>query len=365
MIRILHVLHSMNLGGAEALLMSLYRRLDTDRYQFDFLVNEPNAMHFEREIAGRGGRIHRMPSLRAIGPFNYAKALGAFLAAHPEYRAVHSHLESTTGLILQAAAQAGVPLRIAHSHNTRFTRAGLLALPENALKSWCRKKINPNATHRLACSQAAAQWLFGDACSEVLRNGIDAPRFAFSPETRAQTRALLDIPAEMTVFLHIGRFQAQKNHTFLLDAWARLAPRFTQAQLLLAGEGVLQAAMQAKAKKIAGGDRVHFLGLREDIPALLSAADAFLLPSLFEGLPVVLVEAQAAGLPCFASDSIPREADLGTCAFLPLDAQIWAERLARFTPPHNRSAAVRAVEAAGYDIGQSLRRLEELYATVR
>jgi glycosyltransferase involved in cell wall biosynthesis len=362
--RILHVLNSMNCGGAETLLMNLYRGLDTQRFQFDFLVNAPEEMHFEPEIRELGGVIHRMPALRAVGPLNYPKALAAFFAANPEYRIVHSHLETTTGLILQAAKQARLPLRIAHSHNTRFTRSGLLAAPENMLKRWCRRQINPNATHRLACSREAAQWLFGAAPAEILPNGIDTQRFCFDPIARQKIRTELGIPTDALVFLHVGRFQRQKNHAFLLELWQRLAPRLPQAQLLLAGEGELQAAMQAKAAAFPGGERVLFLGLRSDVAALLSAADAFLLPSLFEGLPLTLVEALAPGLPAFVSEAVPEDGLEAMVQRLPLQATAWADALASAKQGEAvRVNAPEAVAAAGYNIRRTLSRLEEIYAS--
>ncbi len=362
--RVLHVLNSMNCGGAETLLMNLYRVLDTRRFQFDFLVNAPEEMYYEREIEECGGRMHRMPALREVGPLNYPKALAAFFAAYPEYRVVHSHLETTSGLILQEAARAGVPVRVAHSHNTRFTRTGLLATPENMLKRWCRARVNPNATHRLACSEEAARWLFGDAAAEILPNGIDAQRFRYSFAARQNTREALGIPEDARVFIHVGRFQAQKNHGFLLEVWQRLAPRLPQAQLILVGEGERRAEMEAVATAEPGGERVHFLGLRSDIPELLAAADVFLLPSLFEGLPLTLVEALAAGLPAYVSDAVPVDAFAGTVNRLPLRVADWANALLAVGAPvaQKRLSAPENVAAAGYDIRQSLRRLEEIYA---
>jgi glycosyltransferase involved in cell wall biosynthesis len=361
----LHVLHSMNCGGVEALLMNLLRCADRDKLRFDFLVHVPDEMYYEPELRRLGCEVYRLPALRQLGPVRYARALLDFFRTHPEMQIVHSHLETTTGLILRQARRAGVPVRIAHSHNTRFPRAGPRALPENLLKQWCRRWVVPCATHRLACSREAARWLFGPAEAEIFPNGVDTARFRFSPEMRERCRAERGIPPEARVLLHVGRFQAQKNHSFLLGIWADSAPEHPDDWLLLLGDGELRPETEALAQGLPGADRICFLGQRSDVPAWLSAADVFLLPSLFEGLPVSLAEAQAAGLPCLVSDRVPLDAFASRVRQIPLGAAApWAAALAELRPaqPAERAAAPEAVAALGYDIRASLRRLEEIYS---
>ena len=349
-LRVLHVLHSMNCGGAETLLMHLYRGMDRGQVQFDFLVNVPDAMFYEREIEELGGRIYRMPFLTKVTPPIYERNLYRFFQAHP-YTVVHSHLETTTGLILRQAKRAGVPVRIAHSHNSRFTRTGIAALPENLFKAYCRTRIVPNATQLFSCSEKASAWLYGAHAQDavLLRNGIDTAACAFDAHIRNRMREALAL-ADAPVFGHVGRFNDQKNHAFLLDAFQTYPARHPEGVLLLVGEGSLLPQMREKARALGLTDSVRFLGLRNDVPQLLQAMDCFVLPSKFEGLPLVIVEAQAAGLPCLAADTVSPMADLaaGTFRFLPLETDVWAQAMAD-VPLGRAENAAQAVADAGYD----------------
>ena len=362
--RVLHVLHSMNCGGAETLLMNLLRGADPAELRFDFLVHVPDEMFYEAELKARGAVIHRLPSLRQLGPMGYRRALARFFREHPEVRIVHSHLETTTGLILEQARRAGVPLRLAHSHNTRFTRAGLRAIPENTLKRWCRRKIVPNATHRLACSPEAARWLFGNTEAILLPNAIDTARFRFSERARQETRERLGIPRDARVLLHVGRFQPQKNHRFLMRIWQEYAALKPSAYLICVGEGELMPEIKALADTLPGAARVRFAGLQAETAAFYSAADVFLLPSLFEGLPVTLVEAQAAGLPCLISERVPSDT-LRNLRRLPLnDTALWLDALRQKNIMNNcalRIAHYELINDAGYGIQSALEKLLKIY----
>lgn len=362
-VRVLHVLHSMNCGGAETLLMHLYRGMDREKVQFDFLVNVFDEMYYEREILSRGGRIYRMPFLTKTTPPVYMHALTKFFKAHP-YRIVHSHLETTTGIILGAAKRAGVPVRIAHSHNSRFTRVGLAAVPENLFKSWCRSRIVPNATHLFGCSDEANRWLYGRHAGEstLVNNGIDVAACAFCEETRAQKRRELGLGDEM-VFGHVGRFNDQKNHAFLIDAFARYHASHPQGRLLLAGEGVLQGAIERQVRDAGLDGSVSFLGLRSDVPQLLQAMDCFVMPSKFEGLPLSLVEAQAAGLACLVADTVSPQSNLGagTFSFLPLRTNDWADAMARVTRETDRAKSAAIVTSRGFDSRTQTEKLQSFY----
>ena len=361
-VRVLHVLHSMNCGGAETLLMHLYRGMDRERVQFDFLVNVPDEMFYEDEIGRLGGRIYRMPFLTKVTPPIYERNLYRFFK-EKQYSIVHSHLETTTGLILRQAKRAGVPVRIAHSHNSRFTRTGLSALPENLFKAYCRTRIVPNATHLFSCSEMASEWLYGRHAAEstLLRNGIDTAACAWNAQTRAQMRAELGLGGER-VFGHVGRFNDQKNHAFLIDLFSHYVPHDPQSVLLLAGEGDLTEQIRKQVQSLGIPDNVRFLGLRNDVPRLLQAMDCFLLPSKFEGLPLVIVEAQAAGLPCLAADTVSPMADLsaGWFRFLPLQTDTWVQAMQE-VPLIRAENAAQKVADAGYDSRIQAERLQQFY----
>ena len=363
-VRVLHVLHSMNCGGAEALIMNIYRSMDRSKIQFDFLVNCFDEMFYEKEIEEMGGRIYRMKFLTQVSPPVYEHNLYRFFKRHPEIKIVHSHLETTTGIILKQANRAGVPVRIAHSHNSRYTRTGPAAAIENAYKSYCRKKIVPNATKLLSCSDLASEWLYGkDKDSAILiKNGIQAGRYAYDESVRSRVRKELGIDDNITVLGHVGRFNEQKNHSFLIDIFESYNKLNNESVLLLAGEGALMEQIKEKVYKKGLERNVRFLGLRSDISEIMQAFDVFLLPSLFEGLPLVIVEAQAAGLPCFAADTISPLSDLGCglVRFLPLsDPEIWAK--AARSSQSARLKTTQIIIDAGYDIRSTASELLGIY----
>lgn len=363
--RVLHVLHSMNCGGAETLIMNIYRNIDRSKIQFDFLVNCFEEMYFEDEIKELGGRIYRMKFLTQMSPPLYKFKLIRFFKEHKEYIIVHSHLETTTGIILSCAKKAGVAVRIAHSHNSRYPRSGGLYMLENVFKDYCKNKIMPNATDKLACSKKSAEWLFGRESKEliIVKNGIETEKFRFSQTVREEVRKEMGVSRKTTVLGHAGRFYDQKNHSFLIDIFAEYEKNNPDTILLLAGEGPLLEQIKEKISSVGLCKKVKFLGLRSDMNKILQSLDVFLLPSKFEGLPLALVEAQCAGLPCYVSDCVSCESDLG-CGlvhFLPLDesAKKWANCIK--TSTLDRESVINKVAAAGYDIKDTAKKLEELY----
>ena len=361
-IRVLHVLHSMNCGGAETLLMHLFRAMDREQVQFDFLVNVFEPMFYEAEIERLGGRIYRMPFLTKVTPPVYAQKLFRFFKEHP-YKIVHAHLETTTGLILREAKRAGVPVRIAHSHNSRFTHTGVTALPENLFKAYCRTYIVPNATKLFSCSEKASEWLYGKHAGEstLLRNGIDTAACAWNAQTRQAVRQELSL-GDCFVFGHVGRFNDQKNHAFLIETFRQYHAQSPNSVLLLVGDGDLAENIHRTVQRAGLQDSVRFLGLRDDVPRLLQAMDCFLLPSKFEGLPLVLVEAQAAGLPCLAADTVSSMADLHAAPFrfLPLIYDDWVQAMRDV--PHTRAEhADQTVAQSGYDSRTQAEKLQKFY----
>ncbi len=318
MVRILHVYPEMKSAGTETVIMNLYRNIDRDKIQFDFLAQRPGET--DALIRSMGGKVHYLPYSE-----NYKKELAAFFRTHPEYEIVHTHTHKEMGAVLRAAKIAGVPCRIAHSHNSRPDLPKIMKL----YKIWTGREIEANATHFIACSTDAAGWLFPlkHKKATVWNNAIDLDAFAFSKETREKYRAELGIPADAKVIVHVGRFAEQKNHAWLIDRLNEITLRDESVYAALVGDGPLFDAMCQKAES----ERILFLGQRRDVPGILSAADIFLFPSLYEGLGIVAVEAQASGLYCIASMGVPAAADIGTGLFerisLGENAAVWRERI--------------------------------------
>ncbi|MBC8080478.1 MAG: glycosyltransferase family 1 protein, partial [Gorillibacterium sp.] len=364
LLRVLHIVVNMNRGGAETLLMNLYRNTDRRIVQFDFLTCKEGV--FDDEIRELGGRIHRIPYVSEAGHSGYVKALQAFYATHPEYKVVHSHLDKMSGLPLSVAHKFEIPVRIAHSHNTQ-SEGGTLA----RLYKWIvGTRITPHATHMLACSQAAAKWLFTSKSEQavILPNGIDVEQFTYRADIRREVRSELGLPEGTFVIGHVGRFAQQKNHGFLLELFSRFHDQVADSVLVLVGVGPLQEEMQKRVEASGLADHVRFLGARSDVARLLQGMDTFVFPSLHEGLGIVIIEAQAAGLPCLISDSIPQEADLGFgfVEALPLTTSAkWMEKLILLVT-EDRSRIVSAGDIAdkGYDIKQTAKQIQDFYVTV-
>ncbi|CAG5086042.1 Glycogen synthase Starch [bacterial glycogen] synthase [Thermobacillus xylanilyticus] len=364
--RVLHAVVNMNRGGAETLIMNLYRRIDRTRVQFDFLTCREGV--FDDEIRSLGGKIHRIPWITDAGPVGYVRALDQFFAGDGRrYGIVHAHMDRMSGWVLRAARRAGVPVRIAHSHSTKV-EGGALA----RLYKWASGRlIDPNATDRFACSEAAAVSLFAHRAGEakLIRNAVDCGALAFDPDVRRAVRAELGLLPGQLAVCHVGRFHPAKNHAFLIDLFAGLTEERPDAVLLLMGDGPLKKDIVRRIEAASLESRVRLLGVRGDIARLLAAMDVMVFPSLHEGLPVALIEAQSAGLPCVVSDRVTEEADLkiGLVTRIPLEAPAdrWIraikEAAAIADAVHVRREAAEQVRRRGYDIGAVAAELADYY----
>jgi len=363
-IRVLQAVVNMNRGGAETFLMNLYRNIDRSKVQFDFLTGKPGV--FDDEIKEMGGRIYRIPYISDIGHFSYLRALDRFFAEHSAFSAVHAHMDRMSGLVLRAARKHGIPVRIAHSHNTKSEGGAA-----SRLYKWLAgTNIAKAATHYAACSHAAGKWLFGGRSGRAViwPNGIEPDRFAFQPDVRSEARSGLGLDDHQLVIGHVGRFAPQKNHMGLLDIFAGLVKSRPDSVLLLAGDGALRPAIEERIQALRLTDKVKLLGVCPRIDRLLQAFDAMLFPSLHEGLPVTLIEAQGAGLPCMISDCITDEADLGIGLVhrLPLsEPERFVMKLAEIDP---RLASGRAIPSGslarkGYDIKHTAKLLADYYVS--
>lgn len=369
-VRILQVLGRLDRGGAETMIMNLYRRMDRSRIQFDFVIHTQDTCEYSEEVLSLGGRIYSMRPFRGAEVIGYRRQWRTFFAKHPEIAIVHGHMRSTASIYLAEAKRAGIRT-IAHSHNTSSGK-GIHAFVKNVLQ----RSIADHADRLLACSRGSGEWLYGrEKCAEsrfaVLPNGIDTARFTFDEEERAKMRQTLGASSEQTMILHIGRMETQKNQSFLLKIAAGLAARGEKTPdgapkyvFLLCGEGPMEPQLQEQATGLGLSDVVRFLGVRNDIPHLMKAADLMVFPSLFEGLPVTLVEAQATGLPIVMSDTITDEVvmtDLVTTAPMPGTVSDWIKKIDAATPGTERQTYAAQIKANGYDVGDTANWLTDYY----
>lgn len=325
-IRVLQIIRQMNQGGAENFIMNVYRNIDREKVQFDFLVYKKGV--FDDEIRKMGGKVYYGKYITEIGQYSYCKKLKNSLQEHPEYNVVHSHLDQVSGIILEVAKMAGVKVRISHSHNTRNTNS----LLGKIYKKYLQSKINKNATVLMACGEEAAKWLFKEKANEaiIVPNGIDLKRYKYDEDIRKQVRKELNIDENTIVCGHIGRFSKQKNHKFLLQIFKEYQEINKDSKLVLVGDGQLKAEIEKQVKDDNLQRNVMLLGNRTDSENIYQAFDLLLFPSLFEGMSLVTLEAQAEGLPILCSDTIDKKTDITrTMKFMSLQksAKQWAEEI--------------------------------------
>lgn len=358
-IRVAQIMGKMVGGGVESVVMNYYRNIDHSEIQFDFVVDQDSTRVPRSEIESLGGKIFIVPPYQQV--VKYQKTL-VNLFRQEKWPIVHSHVNALSVFPLRAAKKAGVLIRIAHSHSTAGQGEYIKNVAKGVLKIF--SKVYP--THRLACSRYAGNWLFGKEDNfDVMYNAIDLGRFAYNPKTRAQTRADLGLEDDEFAIGHVGRFMPQKNHGFLIDAFAEIARFRDDVVLLLVGDGESKASAEKRVADCGIMDKVKFLGQRDDIGRIYQAFDVFALPSLYEGLGLVAIEAQMAGLPCVLSDAITREVDVtGACEFLSIeDPRGWAEALVRVADATKRDRALHDVETYfdDYDIKKASPRLGSYY----
>lgn len=360
-IRILQVVTQMHRAGLETMLMNYYRNIDRDLVQFDFLVHRDDEYDYDREIEALGGHIYHVRPITPRNFMGYLDDLSAFFSEHSEYKIVHAHLDALSAFVLRAAKRKNVPVRIAHSHNTDFDKDSKMLL-----RYFAKALIPLYATHFMGCSKPALKFMFGEQIANgssalVLPNAIDLTAFSFSREKRICVRENLGID-EKLVIGHIGRFGYQKNHEFLIDIFAELYRLRSDAVLLLIGDGEDKPKIEEKVRNLGLEGSVRFLGVRNDIPDLLSAMDLFVMPSWFEGFVIVLLEAQMNGLPAIASNTICSEINVSErLKFMSLEATAfeWAQMI--LSIDGRRYDAAEKMRVGGFDIRQQAKKLEEYY----
>ncbi len=350
-VRILQIVPNMHSAGIENLLMNLYRNLDRDKMQFDFLVHYKQRFDFDDEIESLGGRIYRLSFREDKNLIRYIKELKKFFKEHGEYKVIHGHMPSLAIIYLGIARSQKVPVRIIHSHNA-FRTSNL----KGFVKHFLIKLSKYNATHLYACSMKAGEYQYGKSSFQVMHNAIDAKKFEFSPEKRARARQMLEVQDKLVIG-HIGRFTKQKNHDFLLEIFKAVREKNNNAVLVLAGTGELEKQVKEKVNESGMENEVLMLGVRNDTELLYQGFDVFCLPSYHEGLPVVGIEAQAAGLFFLASDQITKEMKITkNVKFLPInDPKLWANEIVKRGSSYIRKSTYREIKKYGYDIKEQAR----------
>lgn len=359
-IRVLQVIGSMNCAGAENLLMNIYRHTDRTKVQFDFLVCTKEKADFDDEIEALGGRIHReLEYINSKNILKYPSMSTRFFKTH-NYKIVHCHIGSIAYFVLKSAKKYGA-VTIAHSHATDYGLLyKLLTLPTPKV-----------ADYLFACSKEAGNDRYGEKnfskqTSRIINNAICVEKFIFDAEKRLALRKEMSLENDFVIG-HIGRFYDQKNHTFLIDIFKEILQKKKNAKLVLVGEGKLEDSIKQKVEESGISNSVIFTGLVDNPEEIMNVFDIMLFPSLFEGLPLSIVEAQANGLRCLLADTISPDTKLTDLVeFYSLDnsATEWASKVLSYGDYEHRTDTFKQIKDAGYDSSEQAKELEEFYLSL-
>lgn len=361
--RILQVIGRMDRGGAETLIMNLYRNVDRSTIQFDFLVHTQEKADYDEEIESLGGKIYRLPCFSGLNYFTYKRACRKHFLAHPEHRIIHGHIGSTAAIYLNEAKKNG-RFTIAHSHSKNYNE-GI----KKFIFSFLSYPTRNIADFFIGCSEQAGIDRFGKTVVQgdsfvVLRNGVEVDKFTCTEEQHRHEKMLFGYDG-FPVFGHVGRFVEVKNHMFLIDVFKEIKKNLPQAKLLLIGRGPLEESVKEYVKKSSLVDDVIFLGLCDDVPTFLKILDIFVFPSISEGLPVSIIEAQAAGLPLITSSGVDKDACLlPTSKRISLDegCKVWASELtSMYSELEERKDVADIIRNKGFDIKSSTNQLLSIY----
>ncbi|MEE4025357.1 glycosyltransferase family 1 protein [Gordonia sp. PKS22-38] len=347
----------MDRAGLETMLMNYYRHIDRTKIQFDFLMHREEPSSYDAEILSLGGQIYRISPITPRNLATYKRRYEHFFRTHTGYRVAHAHMDALSAFPLSAAKHSKVPVRIAHSHNTGFSPD--IKLP---IRLIAKRYIPRYATHLFACSNDASRFMFGPKrASRIVENAIEIEKFKYDDRNRKEVRKRHGISDSSFVIGHVGRFVHQKNQEFLVEVLNQLKNKDPRLELILIGSGENEARVRNRVVSSGLQQRVHFVGESNEVPAYMHAMDMLALPSRYEGLGMVAVEAQASGLPCILSTNVTRDANVsGAAEFLDLESTLWARRILELRADTRKSWA-NQVRDAGYDIRDQAQKLETLY----
>lgn len=360
-IRVLNLFTILNRGGAETMVMNYYRNIDRSKVQFDFLVHRDEIGAYEDEIKALGGRIYRMSPICPENFAEYKKEIRIFLENHPEYKIIHSHMSELGYFVFKEAKRQGVPVRICHAHNCPHVWNLKMVMRE-----YFKYMMRPYITHMFMCGIESGEWLFGKKNKDKfiqLNNAIDAKQYVYNENVRKEVRKELGLKNEFVVG-HVGRFSRQKNHEKLIDIFNEITKINDNSKLILVGDGQLKESIVKKVELLNLQDKVMFLGTRSDVNRIMQAFDIYLFPSFHEGLSVSMVEAQASGLQCFISDTIPKECiitDNVVTFDLKSENEFIANNIIESHKSYIRNNTMDKIVVSGFDIKQNAKKLEEFY----
>lgn len=357
-IRVLHVVQRMEAAGLQSFIMNVYRVIDRNKIQFDFLTHYSEKQFYDEEIESLGGRIYRLTVREDKNFIKYLHDLHKFFDEHKEYKIVHGHMDSLGVFYLGAAKRADVETRIAHAHNVIIGEDS-----KKRVRQLMDKFYKTNATTLFACSEDAGRYMFGDSQFKVVRNPIDVRKFSFNAVMREKVRNSLGLQNKFVIG-HVGRFAPQKNHKFVIDVFNEIVKLRPDACLVLVGDGELKEEIKSYCNKLKIDDKIQMLGVRDDVAELYQAFDDFLFPSIYEGLGIVAVEAQASGLPTICSDRVPKLAGATNLFYqLSLDSspKVWAETCIRASEENKRHDNSEDLMKMGYDVGDVANQLSAFY----
>lgn len=360
MIKILYVNGgTMDRGGVSTFMMNVYEKMHSENIQIDFLVHTLSKGVRDEDILNLGGKIFRVPA-RGRNPLkNYRQIKQIML--NGKYDVVHAHADAGNSTILSIAKECNIPIRISHCHNTNYTNKSLL---KRFLNDQFKKQIPRYATHLWACSEKAGEWLYGNHSFEVIPNAIDVQKFIYSPQLSKDLRKELNLENKFVIG-HVGRFDYQKNHDFLLKVFAEVINEREDAHLVLIGKGELEEVIKKQANQLGILDKISFLGESSNVNKLINVFDVGVFPSLFEGFSIAMVEMQVNGLPLVVSDNVPSEINLtDNIRFLSLDETVkyWCKTI--LETKGRDTGAVDKIIAKGYNLSDMVNKLTKTYERI-
>ena len=360
-VHVLHITTHLGTGGVQSFLVNYAQNINTKKVVFDVAVQTTEPQRYDDVIESAGGMIYPV-RLMTKSPIGFFLDIYKICKQHPEIQIVHSHLNYRNFLALFATKCANVPIRISHSHSAYEAKN-----KAKELARWIYQFLLPLfATDYWGCSEKANQWLYGTKRQNtvVIHNCIDAEKYRFNLSVRDRKRTSLNLTENDLVLVHVGTFGDAKNHMFLLRMFAKYLEKHESANLILCGDGPNRKKIESEIQRLKIGPNVKMLGMVHNIEEILIASDVFVLPSLYEGLPLSAVEAQASGLACVVSAAVPEEAIFmrNCCVCDQFDSDKWIDLIDKvYNMSMDRGAGYKLAKEAGFDILSETQRLEKLY----